>query len=250
MSWCLAIQCQGPWSTEICNQSQWAAQTVQTSWFLRWKAVEPCKTRTGIVDLLDTLIFFFWCCFWIMAQFQSSYTKQEDFHIKSFGIFSFFSRSWWKTLPETRAAPQPQASYIQRFPCDFSATPETIPGLKAWVTCFGLQEGMWGWVWWRVQNSFCDVSFAIIFFSIGDLFVHQLFHDIWIKRGWALTIGLIEGCRRASISNCDHIVFLFRALQIHTLETRQIALLEDMTKICKTFCASASNIIYSCIVSI
>ena len=27
--------------------------------FLSWKAVEPCKTRTGIVDLLDTLIFIF-----------------------------------------------------------------------------------------------------------------------------------------------------------------------------------------------
>ena len=114
--------------------------------FLRWKAVEPCKTRTGIVDLLDTWIFIFWCCFLNYGTVSKFLYQTGRFSFKSFGIFSFFPGLGGRHFQRRGQLHSHRHSDIQRFPCDFSATSETIPGLKAWVTCFGLQEGMWGLV--------------------------------------------------------------------------------------------------------
>ena len=82
-----------------------------------------------------------------MAQFQSSYTKKEDFLLNNLKSFLFFQVLVEDTSRDEGSSTTTGIQTFRYIPCDFSATPETIPGLKAWVTCFGLQEGMWGWVW-------------------------------------------------------------------------------------------------------
>lgn len=140
--------------------------------FLRWKAVEPCKTRTGSVDLLDTLIFFFffWCCFWIMAQFKSSSTKQEDFPLNHLESCLFF-----QVLVEDTSRDEGSStttgilhSEVSLWFFSYSRKHSRLESLGYLLWSAGRDVGMWGWVWWRVQNLFCDVSFAMIFFSLGS----------------------------------------------------------------------------------
>ena len=113
--------------------------------FLRWKAVEPCKTRTGIVDLLDRYMDLYFLMLLLNYGTVSKFLCQTGrFSFKSFEIFSFFPGLGGRHFQRRGQLHNHRHPTFRYIPCD-SATPETIPGLKAWVTCFGLQEGMWGW---------------------------------------------------------------------------------------------------------
>lgn len=138
--------------------------------FLRWKAVEPCKTRTGIVDLLDTLIFLFlmlllnyiWHSFKVLIPNRKIFTWN---HLESFPFFQVLVED---TSRDEGSSTATGILHSDTFLVIFQLLPKPFQAWKPGLLALVCRKGCGVGVWWRVQNSFCDVSFAIIVFSLGS----------------------------------------------------------------------------------